>query len=237
MGRRDLPPTTGPVGVANSKPENGQRVMFVANPGAVPKVTTLSYSHPDDMAYSGLTWRQVLVEYNRVTAGNPLGLLPAWGLYEPPTYPRVYWDLVEAYGLENVFNLSAGWGLVAAGFLLPDYDIALAAGAESYKRRVRDIRFDDFAMLPTDTTRPVVFLGGQSYVPLFCALTRDVAARRIVFHYSVNPPSATNCELRRFKGGDVSPRTWYYQCANALIRGEISIEGSRSDARSGTTDA
>ena len=205
---------------------NGRRVKFVAHPEAAPKGGSTSYRHPDDMAYSGLTWRQVLIEYNRSPAGNPLGLLPVWRLYEPPGYPRVYSDLVEAYGLENVFILSAGWGLVAAGFLIPDYDITFAAVAESYKRRRKGDRFEDFATLTTEAARPVVFLGGQSYIPLFCALTRNVASKRIVFHYSASPRSAANCELRRFQAEDAVPRTWYYQCANALIRGEISIEGS-----------
>ncbi len=133
---------------------------------------------------------------------------------------------MEAYGLENVFILSAGWGLVAAGFLLPDYDITFAAGAESYKRRRRGDCFEDFKTPTTVVARPVVFLGGQSYVPLFCALTGNIASRRIVFHYSARPPSATNCELRRFQAADAAPRTWHYQCAYALIRKEISIEGS-----------
>ena len=62
---------------------NGQRVKFVADPRAAPKGTSMSYSHPDDMSDSGLTWRQMLVEYNRSPAGNPLGLLASWRLYEP----------------------------------------------------------------------------------------------------------------------------------------------------------
>ncbi len=216
---------------------NGRRVKFVADPRAAPRDTSTSYRHPDDVAYAGLTWRQVLVEYNRDPTGNPLGLLPAWRLYEPPAYPSIYADLVEAYGAESVFVLSAGWGLVGAGFLLPDYDITFAANAESYKQRGKGDRFEDLAMLPTDSARTVVFLGGQSYVPLFCALTKNVVARRIVFHYSVKPPSAPNCERCRFQAEDAKPRTWHYQCANALIRGAIGVEGAWSDARIGATDA
>ena len=202
---------------------NGRPVKFVADPQAAPKGASTSYSRPDDVAYSGLTWRQVLVEYNRDPAENPRGLLPAWRLYEPRSYPRVYADLVEAYGLENVFILSAGWGLVAAAFLLPNYDITYAAGAESYKKRRPRDRYEDFAMLPTATARPVVLLGGLDYVPLFCSLTRNVASRRVVFHYSTNPPSASNCERRRFRAEDAAPRTWHYQCAYALIRGDVRL--------------
>ena len=200
---------------------SGRRVRFVVDPRAVSKSRSLSYKHPDDAAPSGLSWRQVLCEYNRAPAENPLGLLPAWRLYEPPADPSIYSDLVEAYGLDNVFILSAGWGLVRAGFLLPDYDITFAASAKSCKRRRKRDRFEDFAMLPTTARSPILFLGGKDYVPSFCDLTRNVENRRIVFHYSREAPRAMNCELRRFTDGP--PRTWFYHCARALIRGEIEV--------------
>lgn len=205
---------------------NGRRIKFVADPRVAPRVGSTSYRHPDDAAHSGLTWRQVLAGYNRSPEGNPRGLLPAWRLYEPRTYPRVYSDLVEMYGLGNVFILSAGWGLVAAGFLLPDYDITFAAAAGPEKRRRRHHRFDDFAMLPKMTTHPVVFMGGKDYVQLFCSLTEKAATRKIVFHYSSVPPVATGCELRRYDAADASPRTWHYQCAYALMRGDVGIDAS-----------
>lgn len=201
--------------------EDGQRVKFVAHPNEAPRTASITYKHPDDVGCLGQSWRNELFEYNRAPARNHLGLLAAWKLYEPPSFPRVYSDLVKTYSLENVFILSAGWGLVAAGFLLPDYDITFASGAASYKRRRTRDPFSDFAMLPTDAEGPVVFLGGKSYVRSFCELTEDVAARRIVFHYSSRPPSAMNCELRRFEGA--SPRTWHYECAEALISRDIRI--------------
>ena len=200
---------------------DGQCVRFVANPREAPTGTSLAYRHPDEAAPSGLSWRQMLVEYNRHPAENPLSLLPAWRLYEPFACPRIYLDLVEAYGLENVFILSAGWGLVTAGFLLPDYDITFASGAEAYKRRRARDHYEDFAMRPVDAARPIVFLGGRSYIRSFCELTEGVAPRRIVFHHSRRPPRAENCELRSYKGA--SPRTWHYHCARALIRGDIRV--------------
>ena len=202
---------------------SGRPVKFVADPGAAPKSPMMSYRHPDDAAPSGRSWRQVLVEYNRAAHDNPLSLLPAWRLYEPPRYPRVYADLVEACGMNNVFILSAGWGLVSAGFLLPNYDITFAAQAKDYKRRRTHDRYEDFAMLRAAADdRTVVFLGGNSYVPSFSALTEEVSARRIVFHYSRHAPRAVGCERRRFEHGD--RRTWHYQCAYALMRGEIGLE-------------
>ena len=200
----------------------GRPVKFVADPGAAPKRPAMSFRRPDDATPSGRSWRQVLVEYNRVAHDNPLNLLPAWRLYEPPAYPRVYADLVDACGMDNVFILSAGWGLVSAGFLLPDYDITFTAQAKDYKRRRTHDRYKDFAMLRADADRTVVFLGGNSYVPSFSALTTEVSVRRIVFHYSRHAPRAAGCERRRFEHGE--RRTWHYQCAYALMRGEIGIE-------------
>ena len=201
--------------------ESGRRVKFVADPKDAPKDRSMSYRRPDDPAFSGMSWREVLVEYNQAPVDNRLNLLPAWTLYEPRACPRLYAELAEAYGVENVFILSAGWGLVAADFLLPDYDITFSNQAASYKRRRKRDRYEDFSMLPTDLAGPIVFLGGTDYVALFCSLTRDVEARRIVFHYSGTPPRAMNCELRRFEAA--SPRNWHYECANALIRGQIRV--------------
>ena len=201
--------------------KSGRRVKFVADPREAPKNRSMSYRRPDDPAFSGMSWREVLVDYNRVRADNPLNLLPAWKLYEPRACPRLYGELVEAYGVENVFILSAGWGLVAAEFLLPDYDITFSNQTARYKRRRKRDRYEDFAMLPTDRPGPIVFLGSTDYVPLFCTLTRNVEARRIVFHYSGNPPHAADCELRRFEAA--SPRNWHYECARALMRGETRL--------------
>ena len=201
--------------------ESGRRVKFVADPKDAPKDRSMSYRRPDDPAFSGMSWREILVEYNRAPADNRLNLLPAWTLYAPRACPRLYAELVEAYGVENVFILSAGWGLVAADFLLPNYDITFSNQAASYKRRRKRDRYADFAMLPTDRAGPIVFLGGTDYVALFCSLTRDVEARRIVFHYSGTPPRAMDCELRRFEAA--SPRNWHYECATALIRGQMRV--------------
>ena len=113
-----------------------------------------STDDPDDLARDGRTWRSHLLDYNRRAEGDSLGLLPAWQLYRPP----VYSELAAAFGLENLFILSAGWGLLAADFLTPYYDITFTNQADRYKRRYagRD-RFADFRMLPDDRDQPVVF--------------------------------------------------------------------------------
>ena len=198
--------------------ENGSRALFVGQPAEAPDNRSVVYRRPDDFIRDGRTWRDKLLEYNnRHGEDNPMGLLPAWQLYDRP----VYRQLVHALGAENVFILSAGWGLLSADFLTPNYDITFSATAERYKRRrVRD-RYRDFCMLSGDRIEPVVFLGGKDYVPLFQSVTESIRGTRIIFYNSAEAPVAPGCVCRRF---ETRTRTnWHYECASALIQGALDI--------------
>ena len=199
--------------------ENGSRALFVAQPAEAPYDRSVVYWRPDDPIRGGRTWRDGLLEYNnRHGEDNPMGLLPAWQLYDRP----VYRELVHALGAENVFILSAGWGLLSADFLTPNYDITFSTTPERYKRRrVRD-RYRDFCMLSGDRIEPVVFLGGKDYVPLFQSVTENIRGTRIVFYNSTEaPPDAPDCVCVRF---ETRTRTnWHYECARALIQGALDI--------------
>jgi hypothetical protein len=74
-------------------------------PILAPPSDELLYARPDDYSDHGKTWRQVLVEYNRLDA-NPRSLLPAHQLYCDAVYAR----LARHIGLQNLYILSAGWG-------------------------------------------------------------------------------------------------------------------------------
>ena len=198
--------------------ENGSRALFVAQPAEAPYNRSVVYRRPDDSRRDGRTWRDELLEYNnRHGEDNPMRLLPAWQLYDRP----VYRELVHALGAENVFILSAGWGLLSADFLTPSYDITFSATAERYKRRrVRD-RYRDFRMLSGDRIEPVVFLGGKDYVPLFQSVTESIRRTRIIFYNSAEVPDAPDCVCVRF---ETRTRTnWHYECASALIQGALDI--------------
>lgn len=193
--------------------EDDKPVLFVANPQTAPQRPSVLYRRPDDTALSTLSWRDVLVQYNEVHGDadeNPLGLLPAWRLYADPTYEHLADRLCD----DSLFILSAGWGLIPAGFLMPNYDITFAADAEDHKRRRTHERYADFSMLPKDSSRPIHFLGGKSYVSLFCRLTEGTSAERIVHHHVGEPPHAPNCRTVRFE----TPRrtNWHYECARKL---------------------
>ena len=200
---------------------SGQEVLFVANPAKAPQGRPYAHAHPDGPADTGETWRKQLLRYNDlhkdVPGDNPLGLLPAWQLYDNPVYAQ----LAAKYGPERLYILSAGWGLIRADVLTPNYDITFSNNAEPCKRRRKRDAYDDWRMLANDTADPVVFFGGNSYIKLFCALTERVKGPRYVFFNSLNAPDAPGCHLRKF-----STRTrtnWHYECARAFIDGMVGI--------------
>ena len=94
---------------------DGRPVEFVADPRAAPHDQSRVYARPDDVAFSGKSWRQLVSDYNKAPGNNPLGLYPAYELYKNGAYRR----LVNCFGIPSEFILSAGWGLITADFLIP----------------------------------------------------------------------------------------------------------------------
>lgn len=196
---------------------DGRPVRFVADPDAAPPDDRVVHARPDDVSDRERSWREVLLEYNKAS-DNPLKLLKAWELYDDPAYGR----LVRKYGIDKVYVLSAGWGLIRATFLTPDYDITFSyvEPEQRFKRRGRDDRYNDFCMLPHETREPIVFFGGKGYLPLFALLTSSIRAPKTVFYNSDDVPEMPGCMLKRFE-----TRTrinWHYQCVNAFVYGEIT---------------
>ncbi|MDE0453704.1 MAG: hypothetical protein OXJ63_00155 [Gammaproteobacteria bacterium] len=200
---------------------DGRKVMFVADPVLAPPAEDFVFARPDDLSDTGESWRTVLRRYNANPDGNAHGLLPAWRLYGSPTYRK----LAEHFGLDRLYILSAGWGLICAGFLTPNYDITFAATRreDHYKRRRRHDIWRDFRSLPVGTSQPILFFGGKGYVPLFCSLTAGSVGPRTVF-YAGKEPTAPDCVLIRFG----RPFTnWHYQCANAFVESTARLDPAR----------
>ena len=193
---------------------NGQKVLFVADPAIAPADESYSYVRPDDASDTGESWRAVLFAYNAIPGYNPLHLLPAWQLYNNKTYGV----LADHCGLDRLFILSAGWGIVRADFLLPDYDITFSAKGAMYKRRRSRDCYDDSNMLPK-SHEPIVFFGGKDYVSLFCTLSNGARGPRTVWYNAKAAPRAPGCLVRRFH---TTTRTnWHYECAKAFISGKL----------------
>lgn len=189
---------------------DGRRVCFVADPRRAP-LDGMVYARPDDPSDAGRTWRELLLDYNRSGKDNRLRLARAFELYENAVYTR----LGAHVGIDKLYILSAGWGLIPASFLTPVYDITFSAQADRYKRREKSDDYGDFCMLPAETTEPIVFFGSKEYTPLFGSLTSRIAAPKIVFYTSGQPPEVPGCRLVRFS---TTRRTnWHYECANAFL--------------------
>ena len=195
---------------------DGRPVTFLAHPEWAPPITGHALARPDDVSDDGRTWRQRLVAYNSENGDNPLGFLPASRLYTHDTYGR----LVDRFGEDRVFILSAGWGLIPATYLTPDYDITFTGSADDWKRRRKGDVYDDLCLMPDDG-EDTVFLGGKEYQPLFCALTQEMRGKKTVFFRSALRPDLP-------EGYGTVPyvtatRTnWHYECARDLVAGRMT---------------
>jgi hypothetical protein len=204
------------LGAGHLVSSNGTPVDFVADPQAAPPRSGRVFARPDDISDERIPWRHVLLKYNQDTKANPLGLYPAYQLYEN----RIYGRLVDRFGLQKVYILSAGWGLIAAHFLTPYYDITFSQSAELYKRRRKTDRYNDLCMLPPDADDELLFFGGKDYLPLFCSLTSATRTTKTVFYNSTQRPQVTGCVLKRF--ATTTRTNWHYECANAFLDGAVS---------------
>lgn len=208
--------------VGHLKRRDGTKVMFVAEPSIAPPQPDCVFARPDDISDDCTTWRQVLVRYNAHPGNNPLGLKPAFELYKNPAYRA----LVNELGVSKVFILSAGWGLIGASFLTPNYDITFNAATRRkhpWKFRKWDNHYEDLCRLPSDTGEPVVFFGGKDYVPLFSRLTDGIASKRTVFYrtstrpeMASRPPHAPGCDLEAFPTN--TSTNWHYGCVKAFLK-------------------
>ena len=204
-------------GAGQLRRSDGRKMMFVARPDLAPARADCSYARPDDPAGNELSWRQELLHYNQTPGDNPLNLLTAWQLYRPPIYQRLW----RQYGPDDLYILSAGWGLIRADFLTPDYDITFSSAHRHQRRRWQD-DYADWRMLPADTDRLVVFFGSKGYVRLFCKLTAGMApGLRYVFYNANEKPAAPGCQLLKF---DTRQKTnWYHTAARDFMDGRIGL--------------
>ena len=124
-----------------SENEGWQACLVRRSSGVGAACVSCVYARPDDASDAGGTWRDQLLAYNASPGNNPLGLLPAFELYEND----IYRALVKQFGIENTYILSAGWGLIAGAFLTPAYDITFSAQADNFVRRRKRDAFSDLS--------------------------------------------------------------------------------------------
>ncbi|MFZ5452606.1 MAG: hypothetical protein ACOZF2_12185 [Thermodesulfobacteriota bacterium] len=164
--------------------KEGKNVMFVAHPEVNSPAFDGLYAFPDHISDQNTSWRELVWDYNRHPNHNYFNLYPAYLLYKNPAYH----NLVSNFGVDNVYILSAGWGLIRSDFLTPQYDITFQTQANPHQRRRRRDRYNDFCMLPKNTTDTIVYLGGKDYIHLFCDLTNNIKCKKIILHNLNSPP-------------------------------------------------
>jgi hypothetical protein len=200
---------------------SGADVLFVIRPDLCPGdgQSSIYYCRPDDPVEPGLgTWRETLVAYNR-SGENPYGLSAAADLYRP----AVYRSLVSAFGRENIFILSAGWGLIRSDFLTPDYDITFSTQAPDWARRPKQLvepltDLNHLASSRMSPAEPIHFFGGRDYLPLLRALTTGLAAK-IVVHHKGSPPAYSGFTYEAFCCN--RNQNWHYAAADAFINATL----------------
>lgn len=192
----------------------GEKVLFAAHPERY--TGRWKCQRPDDLrTQTGQTWREYLLDYNQ-DGKNPDRLYKAGALYQPPIYKR----LTDQYGDENVFILSAGWGLVRADFRLPYYDITFSAQADPYCQRKAGDAFKDFnqlAEVELPVNESIYFFGGQSYLQTYLRLTKDIQARKVIYHSHGEGYKIQGYECIPYRGFT----NWHYVCAQEFIEGRI----------------
>jgi hypothetical protein len=190
-------------------------VLFVGDPVLAPADTAVVYARPDDISDDGRTWRARLVEYNQ-RGNNRLGFFPAWQLYEPGAYRL----LVKRFGLDSVFILSAGWGLLPARFLTPAYDITFKPPKKyPWKRRRPKDLYEDFSLMPDDGGT-ILFLGGTEYQALFIRVSSPLRAAKVVYFRSATPPELPDgFTPKRYETAALT--NWHYLCARDLAAGKL----------------
>jgi hypothetical protein len=199
-------------------------IVFVAAPELCESIQPgVRYVNPNDRYEAeDITWRDKLERYNEQSE-NPCNLYRAADLYSP----KVYQLLTHTFRPENVFILSAGWGLIFAGFWTPNYNITFSKQAKkktpwAWRDAKDSCRWSDFNHLKEANISPneeIHFFGGEDYLPAFYAHAESVAGRKII-HHKVNIKHHLGFEYRQFQGPQRT--TWYYKAVMDFVRAASS---------------
>lgn len=209
-----------------------RKVKFVADPSLNPQPPSYHFFRPDgEKPSTGISWRDFLALYNK-SGENSDKLLEASDLYLNPIYSK----MMNIVGKQNLYILSAGWGLIRSDYLLPQYDITFSQvkRQDRWKKRKRNDYYNDFNQLE-DTCRrepdeAVYFFGGRGYLELLYRLTRHLPGEKTVFFRTppggqLDPGVVKKCyKLPNYNYVEYQTpisTNWHYDCAEHFIRQHI----------------
>lgn len=198
---------------------DGIQVKLVSHPNSCKVTPGIKLFRPDDVVPdSSMTWREYLNDYNK-RKNNPDHLMCAGDLYQDKTY-RI---LVNRFGWDNTYILSAGWGLIRSDFYLPNYDITFSKLADYCKQRKKTDKFKDFNHLlvekSNDVDYQIYIFVGKDYLPLLYELTRHIQTKKFIFYKSENIKTLDNYEYINYKTNQST--NWHYSCAQDFANGKI----------------
>ena len=224
--------------------QKGVEVLFVANPGPCKADRNACKStsgkvrcvRPDDLCEQEmLTWHEKLRRYNQEQKqDNPYNLSRAAALYTPAQpFSDVYRELADRYEWKNVFILSAGWGLIAADYLIPQYNITFSRQAKkggctytwvNPKSACEDVSriTNHLASTSLSPNEEIHFFCGLDYLGLCYALTKHLPGLKVIHFKSSKLDSGGG--LKRDSsfcyekyGGPEKDRTWPYRAATDFM--------------------
>jgi hypothetical protein len=190
---------------------NGIKVKFVSHPYLCEVTPGINLFRPDDMVPdNSITWREYLSNYN-MQGKNPDNLLRAGDLYDNKTYHI----LIDKFKWENVYILSAGFGLVRSDFYLPLYDITFSKKAKECNRRKKTDKFMDFNHLSADIKNnsgdSVYAFVTPDYLDSFYDLTNCILANKYIFYKSMKIKQYPGYSYKIYKSRIQT--NWHYYCA------------------------
>jgi hypothetical protein len=199
---------------------NGEVINFVSHVDQVVPNDEM-YFHPDDLVPNeDITWRELVRQQG---LNNNLQL--AHELYRP----SIYNSLFQNYG-NDLFIISAGWGIIRADYRLPKYNVTFSNTniIPNYARRNHGDIFHDCNHLEgIEANERIIVIAGSDYVLPFCQLTEDLPNEKIIIYKNQNllnnNPYLDNNNFQ-FQNYQTNRRTnWHYEFAERLMKNEIEI--------------
>ncbi len=197
----------------------GNEIFFVSKPNLVSKPEISSYFKPDDIIPNEeRTWR----DYTNTQNNNEL--LKAFELYKNPIYKSLY-DKFK----NDLYILSAGWGIINSEFRIPKYNITFSKRGEDYTHRENGDNFNDFNDIESiSPTENIIFFGGSDYLRLFYDITKFLPNKKIIFYKKkditiLNPFLKDNPQIKLIKCETKASTNWHYGCAKRFLNEELTI--------------
>lgn len=202
------------------KLDDGRNVTFVAQPDLVESRGDQFFCRPDDIKVTETqeSWRAYLTKYNN-EGTNRAELMRAGDLY----CVEEYQTLIKKFGYEDIYILSAGWGLIRADFLIPFYDITFCTKAEKHLIRRSNDKYADYNHLIENLNpdEDIYFFGGLDYLPLYYRLTQQIQGRKVIYYCSKNLKMKTGYHYIKYSHPKGRNTNWHLGCIMDFINSKI----------------